>query len=354
MTLRLGINASPYTETGLSLTLEAERLGVDSVWAPEAWGYDALTPLAYLAARTTRIRLATGIVQLGARSPALLAMSAMSLQALSNGRFVLGIGVSGPQVMEGWHGVRFTRPLQRTRETIEIVRKIARGGRLEHDGEAYTLPLPGGEGRSIRSAAPPVAIPIYIAALGPGNLALTGELADGWIGNSFLPESAAVFFDPIRRGAEAAGRSLADLDLTVSVGLDITDDVEEAARRHARGYAFTFGAMGSARHNFYKDAFSRQGYGEDVAEVERLWREGDREAAARRVPVDIGRKTNLLGTREMITERLRLYRRAGVTTLRVGLAAGELDAQLESLEVLVKLVASVNAEGEEGREPPAS
>ena len=119
----------------------AERLGVDSVWAPEAWGYDALTPLAYLAARTTRIRLATGIVQLGARSPALLAMSAMSLQALSNGRFVLGIGVSGPQVMEGWHGVRFTRPLQRTRETIEIVRKIARGGRLEHDGEAYTLPL---------------------------------------------------------------------------------------------------------------------------------------------------------------------------------------------------------------------
>jgi F420-dependent oxidoreductase-like protein len=343
VTLRVGISATPYTETGLALVVEAERLGVDSVWAPEAWGYDALTPLAFLAARTTRVRLATGIVQLGARSPALLAMSAMSLQALSHGRFVLGIGVSGPQVMEGWHGVRFTRPLQRTRETIEIVRKIAYGDRLEHDGEVYTLPLPGGEGRSIRSLAQPVAIPIYVAALGPANLALTGELADGWIGNSFLPESAAVFFDPIRRGAEAAGRSLADVDLSVSVGLEITDDVEEAARRHARGYAFTFGAMGSARHNFYNDAFSRQGYGEDVAEVQRLWREGDREAAARRVPVDIGLKTNLVGTREMITQRLRLYREAGVMTLRVGLAAGELDTQLESLEVLLKLVDLVNA-----------
>ncbi len=337
----------------MALVLEAERLGVDSVWAPEAWGYDALTPLAFLAARTTRIRLATGIVQLGARSPALLAMSAMSLQALSHGRVVLGIGVSGPQVMEGWHGVRFTRPLQRTRETIEIVRHIARGDRLEHGGELYTLPLPGGEGRSLRSAAPPVAVPIYIAALGPANLALTGELADGWIGNSFLPESASVFFDPIRRGAEAAGRSLSDIDLTVSVGLEITDDVEEAARRHARGYAFTFGAMGSARHNFYKDAFTRQGYGEDVDEVQRLWREGDREAAAQRVPVDIGLRTNLLGTREMITQRLRLYREAGLTTLRVGLAAGELDTKLESLEVLLKLVDSVNGEREEPRDPPA-
>ena len=344
MTLRLGINASPYTETGLSLTVEAERLGVDSVWAPEAWGYDALTPLAYLAARTTRIRLATGIVQLGARSPALLAMSAMSLQALSNGRFVLGIGVSGPQVMEGWHGVRFTKPLQRTRETIEIVRTITRGERLAHDGEIYPLPLPGGEGRSIRSSAPPAHVPIYIAALGPANLALTGELADGWIGNSFLPESAAVFFEPIRRGAEAAGRTLGDLDLTVSAGLEFTDDVEEAARRHASGYAFTFGAMGSPEHNFYLDAFSRQGFGDDVRAVQRLWLDGDRQGARDRVPIDIGLKTNLLGSHEMVAERLRLYRDAGVTMLRVALGAHGVDAQLEWLEVLLNLVDSVNAE----------
>jgi alkanesulfonate monooxygenase SsuD/methylene tetrahydromethanopterin reductase-like flavin-dependent oxidoreductase (luciferase family) len=162
-----------------------------------------------------------------------------------------------------------------------------------------------------------------------------------------------VFFDPIRRGAEAAGRSLAEIDLTVSVGLEITDDVEESARRHARGYAFTFGAMGSVRHNFYKDAFTRQGFGEDVDEVQRLWREGDREAAAQRVPLDIGLKTNLLGTREMITQRLRLYRDAGLTTLRVGLGSGALDTQLESLEVLMKLVDAVNAEQNDGRDPSA-
>jgi F420-dependent oxidoreductase-like protein len=350
VTLKVGIGASPYTQSGIDLVVEADRLGVDSVWAPEAWGYDALTPLAYLGARTTRIRLGTGIVQIGARSPALLAMSAMSLQALSGGRFILGMGTSGPQVMEGWHGVRFARPLQRTRETIEIVKMIVRGERMAYDGATYTLPLPGGEGRSIRSSAGPVDVPIYIAALGPANLALTGELADGWIGNSFLPESAAVFFDPIRRGAEAAGRSIADLDLTVSTRLEFTDDVDEAARRHAAGYAFTFGAMGSTDHNFYNDAFSRQGFGDDVRAVQRLWREGDRQGAADRVPIEIGRKTNLLGSRDMVAERLRLYRDAGVTTLRVGLT-GDLDVQLESLEALIDLVDSVNAE--EGAPAPS-
>jgi F420-dependent oxidoreductase-like protein len=344
VTLRVGISAPAHSEAGVRFIVEAERLGADSVWVPEFWGYDALTPLAYLAARTTRVRLATGIVQLGARTPALLAMSAMSLQALSGDRFVLGIGVSGPQVMEGWHGVRFTRPVQHTRETIEIIRHVARGDRLVHDGEVFQLPLSGGEGRSIRSASPSVAVPIYVAALGPANLAMTGELAEGWIGNSFLPESASVFFDPIRWGAESAGRSLADLDLTVAVGLEFTDDVEEAARRHARGYAFTFGAMGSAAHNFYNDAFSRQGFGDDVRAVQRLWIDGDRQAAEQRVPVEIGLKTNLLGSRDMVAERLRLYRDAGVTTLRVGLAAGDLDTRLESLEILLHLVDSVNTE----------
>jgi F420-dependent oxidoreductase-like protein len=344
VTLKVGLSASPYTQSGVDLIVEADRLGVDSVWAPEAWGYDALTPLGYLAGRTSRIRLGTAIVQLGARSPAMLAMSALSLQTLSEGRFILGLGTSGPQVMEGWHGVRFTKPLQRTRETIEIVRTITRGERLAHDGEIYPLPLPGGEGRSIRSSAPPAHVPIYIAALGPANLALTGELADGWIGNSFLPESAAVFFEPIRRGAEAAGRTLGDLDLTVSAGLEFTDDVEEAARRHASGYAFTFGAMGSPEHNFYLDAFSRQGFGDDVRAVQRLWLDGDRQGARDRVPIDIGLKTNLLGSHEMVAERLRLYRDAGVTMLRVALGAHGVDAQLEWLEVLLNLVDSVNAE----------
>jgi F420-dependent oxidoreductase-like protein len=354
VTLRVGISAMPFSPEGVELVRQAEQMGVDSVWVPEFWAGDALTPLAYLAASTRTIRLATGIVQLGARTPAMLAMSALSLQALSGGRFVLGIGTSGPQVMEGWHGVRFDRPIRRTRETIEIIRAISAGERLEHHGEIYRLPLPGGEGTSIRSLMPPAHIPIYVASLGPANLRLTGELADGWIGNSFFPESADVFIDPIRDGAVKAGRDLADLDLTVSVGVELTDDVEEAARRHADGYAFTFGAMGSPTTNFYNDAFERQGYGDDVREVQRLWLAGDRDAARRRVPIAIGLGTNLIGTDDLVRERLRLYRDAGITTLRAGLpgrqTAGGLDHGLDhglgQLGRLLELVAEVNAEPE--------
>ncbi len=206
------------------------------------------------------------------------------MQSLSGGRFVLGIGASGPQVMEGWHGVRFDRPVRRTRETIEIIRTVSAGERLAHDGEIYQLPLPDSEGRPIRSLMPPTHIPIFVASLGPANLRLTGELADGWIGNSFFPETAAVFFDPIRAGATAAGRELADLELTVSVGVEFTDDVDAAARRHADGYAFTFGAMGSPTTNFYLDAFERQGFGDDVRAVQQLWLAGDRDAARRGCP----------------------------------------------------------------------
>jgi len=344
VSLRVGINAVPVDTAGLDLVREAERLGADSVWVPEFWAFDALTPLGFLAAATSSIRLATGIAQLGARTPAMLAMSAMTLQALSGGRFVLGIGTSGPQVMEGWHGVHFDRPVRRTRETIEIVRRITAGERLEYQGELYTLPLPGSEGRSLRWAGPPVDVPIYVASLGPANLALTGELADGWIGTAFLPETADVFLDPIREGAAAAGRDFGALDLTVSVGLELTDDVEQAGRRHAEGYAFTFGAMGSPTRNFYNDAFARQGYGEDVREVQRLWLAGDRDAAGRRVPTAIGLGTNLVGTEDMVRERLRLYRDAGITTLRAGLPAGDLDARLDQLGRLLELVSAVNAE----------
>ncbi len=349
MTLRVGVGAMPFSRQGVDFVREAERLGADSVWVPEFWAFDALTPLGFLAASTSTIRLATAIVQLGARTPAVLAMSAMSLQALSGGRFVLGIGTSGPQVMEGWHGVRFDRPVRRTRETIEIIRRITSGDRLDYRGEVYTLPLPDGEGRSIRSQAPPVHVPVYVASLGPANLRLTGELADGWIGNSFFPETADVFLDPMRAGAAEAGRSFDELDLTVSVGVELTDDVEEAGRRHAAGYAFTFGAMGSATRNFYNDAFARQGYGEDVQEVQRLWLAGDREAARRRVPTAIGLGTNLIGTDDLVRDRLRLYRDAGITTLRAGLPGGpmatDIDAPLDQLGRLLELVREVNEEG---------
>ena len=342
MTLSVGLSVTPHDPHWLELAREAERLGVDSIWVPEFWAYDAFTPLAAIAARTNRVRLATGIAQLGARTPAMLAMSAMGLQKISGGRFVLGIGTSGPQVMEGWHGVGFSRPVRRTRETIEIIRMITAGERLTYSGEVYQLPLPGSEGVAIRSRADACFVPVYVAALGPANLALTGELADGWIGNSFFPETSEVFFGPIGAAARRAGRSLSDLDLVVAVSVEFTDDVEAAGRRHAAGYAFTFGAMGSRADNFYNNAFARQGFGDDVAEVQRLWAEGQREAAAARVPIEIGLGTNLIGPPDLVRDRLRAYRDCGVTTLRVNPVASDLRECLAGLGMLVDLVNDVN------------
>lgn len=344
MTLRIGVTPAGLDQASLEFVRDAERLGADSVWAPEAWMYDALTPLGYLAAITERIRLASGVVQLGARSPAMLAMSALALQKMSDNRFVLGVGTSGPQVMEGWHGIRFERPVGRTSETIDIVRQIAAGERLSYDGQSYTLPLPNSQGRSLRSPVAGVEIPIYVASMGPANLALTGAKADGWIGTAFLPESAHVFLDPIREGATNAGRSLDDVELTVAVGLEFTDAVEEAGCRHASGYAFTIGAMGSSSTNFYNQAFSRQGFADQIDEVHRLWQSGDKEAAARAVPIEIGLHTNLIGTDELVLERLRRYRAAGVNTLRLNIHADSDGDRLDHLARLMDLVHAVNAE----------
>jgi F420-dependent oxidoreductase-like protein len=341
--MQVGISAQVSDAQDASFVRDAERVGAAAVWVAETWGQDALTPLAYLAGQTTTIGLGSSIVQLGARSPANLAMSAMSLQLLSRGRFLLGVGVSGPQVMEGWHGVRFGSPLAATRETIEIVRAIARGDRLRHDGRVYQLPLPGGPGRALRSPLPPAPVPIYVAALGPRNLELTGELADGWIGNTFMPEHAGVFLDRLAAGAAAAGRQLTDLDLVIPVAVEFTEDAGAAARRHAGGYAFTIGAMGSPDQNFYNDALTRQGFGDDVRAVQELWLAGQRDAAAARVPAEIGYATNLLGTPAMIKERLRLYRDAGITTLQAKLA-GDHAARLGTLAQLIELVRQVSSE----------
>lgn len=342
--LRIGVFPSSLDEAGFDYVVNAERLGVDSVWTPEAWMYDALTPLGYLASVTDRIRLATGCVQLGSRSPALLAMSALALQKMSGDRFVLGIGTSGPQVMEGWHGVRFDRPVTRTSETIDIIRKAASGDRLAYDGAVYQLPLPDSQGRAIRSPVTGPDIPIYVASMGPANLRLTGAKSDGWIGTAFMPEAADVFIDPIREGAEEEGRSLNDVELTVAVTLEFTDDPEAAGRRHADGYAFTIGAMGSPSTNFYNRAFTRQGFGEAVEQVHALWQAKDREAAAAAVPIEIGLHTNLLGGDAEITERLRAYRRAGIQTLRVNVNADDSSARIDALARLMDLVTAVNAE----------
>jgi len=319
--------------------VEAERLGVDCLWSAEAWGHDAATPLAFMAARTSRIRLGTGIIQAGTRTPALVAMTAMSLAAMSGGRFILGLGVSGPQVIEGWHGIRFERPVQRLRETVEIVRRAARGERLAYKGKIYELPLPGGEGKALRSAArPQPEIPIYLATLSPKSLEMTGEIADGWLGTSFMPEHARVFLDHLEAGAVRAGRSLARLDLQAGGVVAFSNDVERLIPARKPGLAFTLGAMGSRQHNFYNDAFKRAGYEDVAVEVQRLWLDGRREEAAARVPDELVLKTNLLGTEAMVRKRLETYCQAGITTLRVEPAGDSLDARLATLGRLLDLV----------------
>ena len=338
--MKVGVLVEPRLPGASEFAVAAERIGVASLWVPEVWGYDALTGLAYLAAKTTTIGLGTFVVQLGSRSPALLATSALSLQELSGNRFVLGVGSSGPRVMEGWHGVRFRRPVQTTRETIEIIRIVSRGERLEHAGEIYPLPLPDSAGSALRPLVRPGHVPVYVAAMGPANLRLTGELADGWLGNAFIPEAADVFLDPLRAGAALAGRTLADLELVAPVAVEFTDTKEQgdaAARRHADGYAFTIGAMGAGGTNFYADAFTRLGYGAAVKTVAELWTAGRREEAGRAVPLELGRLTNLLGTDEQLGERVERYRAAGITTLLAKLD-GDYRGQLAVLERLIAIV----------------
>jgi F420-dependent oxidoreductase-like protein len=340
--MKIGAMIEPRLPGAVEFAQAAERIGVTSLWVPEVWGYDALTGLAYLAAKTSSIQLGTFVVQLGSRSPALLATSALSLEELSSGRFILGIGTSGPRVMEGWHGVRFRKPVQTTRETIEIIRTVSRGERLEHDGEIYPLPLPDSRGAALRPMVRPDHVPVYIAAMGPQNLRLTGEAADGWLGNAFIPEAAEVFLGPIREGAQRAGRSLDQLDLVAPVAVEFHHDdasADAAARRHADGYAFTIGAMGVGGQNFYNDAFTRLGYGAEVATVAELWQAGRHDEARAAVPVDLGRLTNLLGTADAIAERVSRYRAAGITTLLAKLD-GDLEQQLAILQRLVAIVES--------------
>ncbi len=341
--MRVAISLRPANENwaeASAYVVEAERLGVDYVWSAEAWGHDAVSPIAYVAARTSRIRLGTAVMQAGTRTPALVAMTAMSLASMSGGRFILGLGVSGPQVIEGWHGIRFERPVQRLRETVEIVRRAMRGERLAYEGRVYCLPLPGGEGKALRSAAEPRPdIPVYLATLSPKSLEMTGEIANGWLGTSFMPDHANVFLDHLAAGAARAGRTLAALDLQVVAGVvAFGDDLHRLIAPRKPGLAFTLGAMGSRQHNFYNDAYRRAGYEDAAVEVQRLWLENRREEAAARVPDELVLKTNLVGTEAMVRRRLDLYREAGITTIRVEPAGDTLDARIATLARLLELL----------------
>lgn len=343
MKTSIGIGSAYYNGEDwhglVEYTCAAERLGVDFAWSAEAWGMDAVVPLAYLAAKTDRIKLGTGILQISSRVPSMVAMTAQSLQRVSNGRFVLGLGVSGPQVVEGLHGAAFAKPLTRLRETVDVIKMGLRGDKLQYDGEHLVLPRPGGEGKPIRLSQPPCPdLPIYLATLGPKALEFTGEVADGWLGTSFLPEQAHVFFDHMKAGAERAGRTMADIDIQIGAHVEVGDDVERLIDARRPAMAFTLGAMGSPKTNFYNAAFRRGGFEDAAIEVQKLWVEGKREEATARVPDELVLKTSLIGTEEMILERIRAYRDAGVTTLRLHTGGESFSDQIASLEQAMDLV----------------
>ncbi len=325
-------------EEQVSFVVEAERLGVDVVWSAEAWGQDAVVPLAFLAARTERMQLGTGIVQISARVPSMTAMTAMTLATVSNNRFILGLGASGPQVVEGLNGLAFARPLERLREHVDIVRLAFAGEKLVYDGRQYVLPRPGGEGKALRLAQPANAnIPIYLATLGPNALRYTGEVADGWVGTSFIPEAADVLLGPIAEGAAAAGRDLTSIDLQAG-GSVAFGDRAQILERFRGGVAFPVGAMGSQDNNFYREAFIRAGYGDACAEIAQLWRDGRREEATARVPDEMVIGTTLVGDDQEVGQRIAAYRRAGITTLRVQPEGATVTDRLDTLARIVDLI----------------
>ena len=336
--IQLAAEAAPWPEL-VAFVVEAERIGVDMVWVAESWGCDCVSPLGYLAARTTRIRFGTGILQTGTRTPSLVAMTALTLDTVTEGRFVLGLGSSGPQVIEGLHGVAFDQPLARMRETVELVRQACAGERLELHGRTVDVPLTGGQGRAMRiNQQPRPQLPVYLAALLPGMLELTGAVAQGWLGTSFVPEGAAAYLEPLARGAASAGRTLADLDICQGAEVAFGDDVEQMVALRKPGLAFSLGGMGSATTNFYNQAYARQGWDEVAARVQALWREGRREEAARAVPDEMVLATTLIGTQDMVAERLRTWAATGVTNVRMYPAGDTLEDKLTTLGRAVDLL----------------
>lgn len=325
--------------------VEAERLGVDCVWSAEAWGTDAVVPLAFVAARTTLIRIASGIIQITARAPAMTAMTAMTLDYVSGGRFTLGLGVSGPQVVEGLHGVRYARPLERLQETVEVIRMATRGDKVAFEGRQIVLPLPGGQGKPLRIGQPPrPGLPIYLATLGPKALEYTGREADGWVGTCFIPEAASYFVDHIRQGAAAAGRSLSEIAIYAGGPVAFAADPEPLLAARKKAIAFQVSAMGSPTTNFYHDAFARLGYAEEVDRVRQIYLSGRHDDASEAVPDDLALQTSLFGDEKAVTERIRAYRRAGVTELRLEPMGRTAAERLDTLGAAVELVRAVNAE----------
>jgi F420-dependent oxidoreductase-like protein len=297
----------------VELARRAEALGYDSAWAAEAWGTDAVTPLAWLGALTERIELGTAIMQIPARSPANAAMTAATLDLLSGGRFRLGLGTSGPQVVEGWHGQEWGKPLGKTREYVEIVRAALRRERLEHHGEHYDIPVSGGTGlgKPLKLMARPLRseIPIYLASIGPKAVELAFEIADGWLPIFWSPEQARDVF-PLERARDG-------FDVAPSVPALLTDDVASGRDALKEYYSFYVGGMGARGKNFYNDLFGRYGYEAEAREIQDLFLDGKQRDAAAKVPDAFVDEVALVGSVEQMRDRLAAWRESGVTTMLV-------------------------------------
>jgi F420-dependent oxidoreductase-like protein len=343
--MRLGVNlgyvlASDPREY-VSLAQEAERLGYSVAWVAEAYGSDSPTVLSWVAAKTSRIDIGSAIMQIPARTPAMTAMTAATLDMLSGGRFRLGVGVSGPQVSEGWHGVRFDKPLERTREYVDIVRLALARKTVAYDGKHYTLPLPDGPGKALKLTVHPVRdhLPIYLAAVGPKNVELSGEIADGWLAIFFSPEFGGDLLGHIDAGLTASGRGRSGFDVAATVPVVVGDDVSSCADP-VRGYAALYvGGMGSRRQNFYNQLARRMGFEEAAQTVQDLYLDKRHREAMAAIPLEFVDQTSLLGPRERISQRLHAYADAGVTTLNVVTFEPTAEGRVATLRTMAEALA---------------
>jgi len=339
--VRLGLHTGYWGARpvdAVPLVREAERLGFDSVWSAEAWGSDAVTTLTWVAAHTERIGVGTAVMQIPARTPAATAMTAITLDHLTGGRFRLGLGMSGPQVVEGWHGVPYGKPLQRTREYVEIVRAILRRDEpVEFHGEYYDLPAGGGTGlgKPLRTIVHPLRsdLPIYLAAIGPRNVSLAAEIADGWLPILFSPHRTDVFWPSLERGFARAGRDGEGFDIAPLVNVVIGDDLDDCRDRLRPFLALYVGGMGAGHANFYNALVARFGYEAEARTIQDLYLEGKHREAAAAVPDALIDEVSLVGPPERIRDRLAAWRESGVTTIIVSTES------VEALRVLSEAMA---------------
>ena len=346
--MKLGVHIGYWglgltSEDQLEIVQEAERLGYDSVWAAEAYGSDTATVLGWLAGQTSTIRLGSGIFQMPGRSAAMTAMTAATIDQISNGRMILGIGSSGPQVSEGWHGVRFGKQLARTRDYVAVLRMALARERLEYSGETLELPLPDGPGKALKLTIGTVQdqVPIYIAAIGPKNTQLTGEIADGVIPTLFSPEHVAVMRDELQVGIDRAGngKTLADIDIAPTVQVYVSDNLEDARNLMRPFIGLYVGGMGSREQNFYNQLVRRYGFEDAAQEVQDLYLDGKKDEAMAALPDELIDMVAICGPADHVRERIAAYRDAGVGTLGVSPVAFTREERITQLRLIAELAA---------------